>query len=298
MGMKVIVQEGFAEETISHRRLALEEFDKEFRGKRERFENYVHYYGTSHINVFLGGFAGWLSEEKAYEFNSFLNECAPYNSVGELIAYLLENGFQVESSIKELSLDRGSIASWKGFLKSWYKDHHRIKDDPLINDEAVLLETLKALHDRKEPRWFLTADRQFILASIAICVEANLCPEISSLFLMPQQISYFVEMDDDRNIDWQTYSKLLWSRTYKDHYEKFSEFYIDRVLREYEPKLAAKIPDLLGAIEKEMEKVPDIPIDILESDESARMKHFRYFESFEERFYELMRKEKEKLGLL
>ncbi len=70
-GMKAIVQEGFVEETISHRRLALEEFDKEFRGKRERFENYVYYYGTSHINVFLGDLQGGYQRAKPMNFQAF-----------------------------------------------------------------------------------------------------------------------------------------------------------------------------------------------------------------------------------
>jgi hypothetical protein len=115
-GMKITVQEGFIEETISHRKLAIEEFDKEFRGRRKRFEDYVYYYGASNINVFLGGFAGWLSANKDYVLQSFLKECAPYENERELTAYLMEKGFQVEHSISEMSLDKGRIARWK---RSW-----------------------------------------------------------------------------------------------------------------------------------------------------------------------------------
>jgi len=127
--MKITVQEGFVEETLSHRRLAIEKFDEEFRGRKARFEDYVHYYGASNINVFLGGFAGWLSDEKDFDLRNFLKECAPYTNGNELTAYLLENGFQVEYSVRELNLDKTRIASWKGYLKSWYKDHHRNKDN-------------------------------------------------------------------------------------------------------------------------------------------------------------------------
>jgi hypothetical protein len=203
----------------------------------------------------------------------------------------------VESSVGELSLDKGRIARWKAFLKSWYKDRHRIKEEPLLDHEAVLLETLKTRYDRGDPGWFLTADRHFIQGAITISVETHLGPEISGLLLMPIQMSYFVDIDDDRNIDWQTYSKLLWSKAYRNHYERYSEFYIDKILREYEPKLAAKIPDLLKDIQKEIENSPEIPSDMSESDETIRIKHYHYFENFEERFYELMRKEKSKLGL-
>ena len=297
-GMKITVQEGFIEETISHRKLAIEEFDKEFRGRRKRFEDYVYYNGASNINVFLGGFAGWLSADKDYVLKSFLNECAPYENQGELTAYLLEKGFQVEHSIGEMSLDKGRIARWKAFLKEWYKDRHRYKEDPLLNHEAVLLETLKTRYERGDPGWFLTADRQFILGSISICVEVHLGPEISTLLITPPQMSYFVDMDDDRNIDWKAYAKLLWSRSYKNYYERYSDRFTDKVLREYEPKLVTKIPDLLKDIQKEVEKSQKIPIDLSENEEPLRIKEFRYFESFEEKFYELMRREKEKLGLM
>jgi len=111
-------------------------------------------------------------------------------------------------------------------------------------------------------------------------------------------MSYFVEIDDDRNIDWKTYAKLLWSRSYKNYYERYSDLFIDKVLREYEPKLTSKIPELLKDIQKEIEKREETPIDLSESEEPLRIKEFRYFENFEERFYELMRKEKEKLGLV
>jgi hypothetical protein len=114
---------------------------------------------------------------------------------------------------------------------------------------------------------------------------------------MPIQFSYYIDLDEERNIDWKAYSKILWSKAFQERHIKYSEYYIDKILQEYEPKLIDSLPRIVNAINAEIEKAPSID-EISYQDEEARFKEFKYIEDFDEKFYRIMNEEKDKLGLV
>lgn len=113
---------------------------------------------------------------------------------------------------------------------------------------------------------------------------------------MPIQFSYYIDLDEERDIDWKAYSKILWSKTFQERHTKYSEYYIDKILKEYEPKLIDSLPKIVDAIREEIEKAPSID-ETSYQDEDARFKGFKYIEDFDEKFYRIMDEEKKKLGL-
>ena len=113
---------------------------------------------------------------------------------------------------------------------------------------------------------------------------------------MPIQFGYYLEIDEDRQIDWQGYSKVLWSRGFRDHHEQNVNFYIDKILREYEPGLATRIPKIMEKIRIEQAKLPrDEFVEKDHTDEVTRISNFRLIEQFEPKFYQIMKEEMEKI---
>jgi hypothetical protein len=189
----------------------------------------------------------------------------------------------------------GAVGGWKSSLKDWYYERHRGKDDILITHEAIQLEALSSNNKKGRKSMFLTADKRFIASSME--VSQHLDFRISNVIVMPVQFSYYLDIDEEEDVDWKAYSRILWSKGYKDMYESCDEFYINRVLREYEPKLVASIPEILSSITKEIDRRPRFGAEDLE-DENISIRQYIYLEQFDEEFYSIMDREKRKHGLL
>ena len=72
--------------------------------------------------------------------------------------------------------------------------------------------------------------------------------------------------------------------------------WLDKILQEYEPRLVSSLPKIISEIQDEIEKGQSLEETIYQ-DEEVRIKEFKYVEEFEEKFYSLMNRAKEKLGL-
>ena len=87
----------------------------------------------------------------------------------------------------------------------------------------------------------------------------------------------------------------------QDASRQLREFYIDRVLGEYEPALVNAIPNIVEAISFEASKVRARASGITEenpqTDSSERVKKFRQLDQFETLFHERMIAEKNARGL-
>jgi hypothetical protein len=186
---------------------------------------------------------------------------------------------------------------WHIALKNWYLEHKKTKANFLLWHEAIQLEALSVSKTIGKPSAFLTADKGFIAAVSKIINERYLDQTVLHFIVMPIQFSYYIDLDEERNIDWKAYSKILWSKAFQERHIKYSEYYIDKILQEYEPKLIDSLPRIVNAINAEIEKAPSID-EISYQDEEARFKEFKYIEDFDEKFYRIMNEEKDKLGLV
>ena len=287
---------GFLEEMVFHRSLAIETFKREFASKQQRFSDFVLFHGSDNINVFLGGFSGWLKTEKNFDFFEYLKECAPYSNISELVAYLVEKGIYASDTISELKLDRRKILNWKDALKDWYDHYKGYKAESLIWHEAIQLEALSKINSESRTSIFVTADRKFIYAAMDVASGWYLDSKVIHYLIMPVQFSYYIDLDEERKIDWRAYSKILWSKAFRDHHEKYIEYFIDKVLHEYEPRLVDSLPTLIQAIQREIELKPKVT-EIEAADEEIRIKEFRYIEDLDEEFYSTMKELRDKLDL-
>ncbi len=295
-GMITNVSLGFLEEMVSHRANAIETFEREFTDRQKRFSDFVLYNGSDNINVFLGGFSGWLHAEKDYDFYGYLKECAPYSNIPELVAYLAEIGIIGLDTINELNLDKADIANWNAALLDWYDYYKGHKAKSLIWHEAIQLEALSKANDKGRSSIFVTADKRFIYAAMDIASGWYLDFKVIHYLVMPIQFSYYIDLDEEKKIDWRAYSRILWSKAFREHHEKYTEYYIDRILHEYEPKLVDSLPRVIQAIQREIEMRPKVT-EPGEVDEGIIIKEFKYLEDLDEEFYSIMNEEREKLGL-
>lgn len=294
-GIKTSVSIGFLEEIVSHRESAIDLFRREFQSREKRFNDYVLYNGSDNINVFLGGFSGWLRTKKEYDFIGYLKESAPYSNIPQLITYLTEKGIQGSDPIAELGLETGKIARWNAILKDWYQERKRHKAKFLLWHEAIQLEALSVENLKGRSTLLLTADKGFIYAAMDAAAKPFLDSKVLHYLVMPVQFSYYIDLDEDRKIDWRAYSRILWSKAFKERHEKYNEYFIDRILHEYEPKLVDSLPKILQSIQGEIERAPRLEAEI--GDEETRIKEFKYLEDLDEKFYSIMNEEKEKLDL-
>lgn len=295
-GIQCSVSDGFLEEIVKHRELAVQAFDDEFRGKEDRFKEYIWFHGSECVNVYLGAFSVWLGTEKQYIFNEFLKKYAPYATIPELISFLERKGIRSERLSKELTLEGGRIARWKAALKEWYAKRIRIKAPELVMHEAYQLEALSVSNSVGRTTMFLTADKRFIQSAMDVSGTQYLDPRVPQYITMPVQFSYYVDLDEERIVDWKAYSKILWAKGFREYHEANLEYFTDRILREYEPRLVESIPTVVAKLHEEVEKAP-FAHELESVDEDQRMKQFRLVEQFDEKFYEIMNKLKEKLDL-
>lgn len=298
-GMVVVISEGFIEELLVHRENAVKAFQAEFAHNEDKFRNYVIFNGSDNINVFLGGFSGWLYEKKIYDFAQFLSECAPFSNEAEVVNYLMESlGIKMENLQKDIKIELGRISRWNSSLNDWYKDKFgKSKDKPLTWHEACQLEALAEQLRNKVIVWLVSADKKLLSAAAEISQIPHLYPEVASVLLTPIQFSYYIDMDDVRTIDWSGYSKILWSRKYRDNQVQYSEYYITRILSYYEPMIAKGIPIILDKIRTQIENAPVEMGDIEDPEDLIRIRNFRYLEQFEPKFYAIMREAMEEIGL-
>lgn len=154
------------------------------------------------------------------------------------------------------------------------------------------MEGLSVNNERGRSSMFLTADKRLIASAMDVAEQSHLDYRVLKAIIMPVQFSYYLELDEEKGIDWKAYSKILWSRGFIELHRRIDEFYTDRVLREYEPRLLESLGKILSGIQREIDRRKVISEDEFQ-EENAKVRQFRYLEQFDEQFYSIMNQEKE-----
>jgi hypothetical protein len=277
---------GYLNEVISHKRLALDAYEKiAGQGDTDVFRRYASLFELHNINVFLGGFAGTLELSQGETFGEYLSRVAPFDSEAELKRYLELRGLTVEDHTVR---DRGIF----GELKAALRDRSKFREDVVIAHDAAQLEVLRAVTEREARPHFVTADRALIRAASETSLR-YLIPNI----LLPQQVAFLARMADRTTAGLQAFSRTLWTvgTTVAD---KIRRYYSDRILREYEAGLVEEIDTILDAIMKDMRNDGvDLSAETTKDPhlESERIKIFGRIDRFEPRFFQHMAEARERL---
>jgi hypothetical protein len=94
-GPSLRVYDGFLNEIVSHRRLALEAMEAGGGEGALWEERAVGLFGTANVNVYVGAYFNFKANGGAVPFREFLRQFAPYETEVALKQYLEKLGFEV-----------------------------------------------------------------------------------------------------------------------------------------------------------------------------------------------------------
>jgi hypothetical protein len=168
----------------------------------------------------------------------------------------------------------------------------RRREEVRVRHDARQLENLLSHKPMWDCPYFVTADKSLISA-MAATSAARLLPRV----ILPHQAAYIAELlGSDTVLTGLT--RAMWMSS-PDLHERIQDYYIDRVLSEYEFALVSELPDIVETIITEIERTNgDLRrLDLDEDMDDRKLRIFTAMDRFEPRFYEKLLRAKRDAGL-
>ena len=153
--VRVVVYEGYLNEVVSHRRIALAEFELEGDGFRDYAIRRAKLEGPQNLNVFIGAYSQRATEDSQITFQQFLAEIAPYSTENELLPFVTKIGVGV---VSRREIVGPNIADINYELTKAYAEGERFKTGIVIDHDAVQLSALTADAQKGTRSLWITAD--------------------------------------------------------------------------------------------------------------------------------------------
>lgn len=284
------VATGYLNEIVSHRDLAIREYTDAGLDQPGRLEDFVRFHGLGAINTFVGGFAGQLAANPSLRFVDYLDRVAPFNDEPGAADFLRRKGIRVV----QLGFLEANVPLMGQFIADKFSEYGKPRNSVRIDHDARMVGFLWQLPEARRP-YFVTADRRLVSA-IAESPYRAVCAKL----IFPHQAFSISQFTGRARGVVRGLARSVFSLR-QDASRQLREFYIDRVLREYEPALVSAIPNIVEAISVEAKKVhartPSVAEESAQADMSERVQKFRQLDQFEALFHERMIAEKKARGL-
>jgi hypothetical protein len=283
------VATGYLNEIVSHRDLAIREFTDAGLDLPGRLENFVKFHGLGNINTFVGGFAGQVAAKPSLRFVDYLDTIAPFNDEPGAADFLRKKGIR----ITELGRQEANVPMMAGVIADKLAELGKPRNSVRIDHDAKMIAYLWQIPDQRRP-YFVTADRR-LMSAIADSPYRAVCSKL----IFPHQAFTISQFTGRARGVVRGLARSVFSMR-QDASRQLREFYIDRVLGEYEPALVSAIPNIIEAISTEAAKAQSRGANTEESlqeDTSERVRKFRQLDQFENLFHERMIAEKRARGL-
>jgi hypothetical protein len=287
---RAMVIPDYINEVVSHRRLAIEAVAEGGLDDHERFERYVMMFEASGVNAYLGGYAGMRGRGFKGTFADYLKAHAPFETEPEAAAFLGRRGITVVEAAGFSQVEGGSVM---GELRAAFRERSRGRTELVISHDAQQLDVLLARRPRRECPYFVTADKTLL----GIIPETR-ARGVLNRMLLPQQAAYLADLMSGTTTTMTGFTRALWSAP-RDLAGRVRDYYIDRVLREYEYVLLEDLSKVVEIVMAEIEKDSTMTkeMDDWADTERHRLKMFKLMDRFEPKFYETMLDAKKKAGL-
>ncbi len=278
----------YVNEIVSHRRLALGEYEGARLEDRKRFELYAHFYGLNNVNTFIGGFGGSLAAEKDLSFPEYISRVAPFKTEGEAADFLRKKGLGVQP----LGHIAANLPHIQRLLADKLQAYGRRRDTIRISHDAMMAGYLLDRGGAARP-YFVTADRSLIGA-----LTESPYAHVVSHVLFPHQAFALAQMTGRAHGLVRGLARTVFG-VGRDASKQLREFYTDRVLAEYEPALVGTVPSI---VEKILDQIDDTRTSLnftLSEDDDAvneRVRRFTALDQFEREFHETMAVAKKAAG--
>jgi hypothetical protein len=290
-GVEICAYFGFLNEVVSHRRLAQQEIDKRGPAAAEHIERMIRLFGGSNINVFVSGFARTLSNGAQMSFDEYLAKFAPYGSELELARWLRNRGIRVIEQ-QEMTAGACEHPKWLHHFEVMFADEiaNRRRTAVLVAHDALQVAKLHGDIVKGDRAVLVTADKR-MRDAVAYSEYQHVGTAMLSGAGLVQMIELLVgAVGSERAI-----AQLLWSTRASNEAEKIRRYLVDVALTRYDAALMMSMESVVREITEDIMFAMASDSEASRDVEGETMRLEKYVESFEPRFYELMRAEQERI---
>lgn len=281
--VQLIAYQGFLNEIVSHRKLAIEESELWGDDFREGVVKEAIFYGTINMNVFVGAFANVAQFEKEITFQEFLNKYAPYSSERELATFLRRHQIAVLDDGRMRSHEYPSI-SYE--LQKAYSNHLAAgKDVKLIEHDAVQLSALHADHLAGHRSILVTADKKLREA-----LTKGKHKALAEFMVSNVGLTQLIDLLVGNSGNSRALASLMWTVTASSKTEEVRQYLVSLALREYDEAMAMAMPAVVEQIaENIVEEADRLGIKAQTGDAAERRKFFQFVGTFEDKYFMALR---------
>lgn len=286
IGPSLRVYDGFLNEIVSHRRLAIELMEAGDGEGALWEERAVGLFGTANVNVFVGAYFNFRLTNEGVSFCDFLRQVAPYENERQLKEYLESLEFEVIHENKTEKLDTPGILHC---LDKFYavKFENQKKSPIVVRHDAVQLSILNADLASQRRSVFVSADR-----GIRFALEADSYGPVANAVLTHLGLTQMVELLVGRLASPRGVAALLWMSPVSSDSERIRSYLVGLALREHSVATAMYLPDVLGDIVEDASFELDRKNLKLDTESKAdKVEIGRVLERYEKDFFKKMNAE-------
>lgn len=278
-GAQICTTTGYLNEVISHRRIAIEEYEANSEFFVEEVNREAIFFGSSNLNVFKGAFANFVLTNKAVTFPEFIKEYAPYTDEQQLAKWLHTRGVLTVSKFVSAGLDLASMTV--ELQKQYGQSLTQRKNITLIDHDALQLAALRRDIENGDRVVFVTADKR-LREIVAAGPYKRVAQHMISHVGLTQLIDLLVGIDGNN----RGLAHLMWGARVSERANEIRQYFTARCLQSYDDAMAMELPVL---VEEFADRVlaearrQGVPLD------NGHREIFTIVGSFEDQFFEAMR---------
>lgn len=282
---QIIAYQGFLNEIVSHRRLAIQQAEVLGDSFREDIVREALFYGTTNMNVFVGAYANSAQSEKELEFQDFLKRFAPYTNENELAKWLHTHGIIVQTDAQMRTSEYAGISFELQKLYSGPLSAGKLIG--LIEHDAVQLSSLMTDHQNGLRSIFVTADKRL---TGMVCKGSQKYKFLSELMISNVGLTQMIDLLVGDNGDTRGLTNMLWSAKTSSKTEEVRKYLVSLALREYDEALAMEMPKVIEKIsDNVVAEAERLGLEIDSDKPDDRRKLFQIIGTFEDGFFAAIR---------
>lgn len=245
-GVQICTTFGYLNEIVSHRRLAVEQFEENSEFFRDDAIKEAIFSGATNMNVFVGAYANLASADKDLDFPDFLRKYAPFTTEIELSNWLGKRGVHLvkkQQITGTLSQSDISLELQKGYASSLKSN----KDVRLLDHDSVLLSSLSRDIENGIRAIVVTADKRLrdVVGSSKL---KSLATHMVSHVGLAQLVDLLVgNISENRSL-----AHLLWDATISERSSELRRYFIGLALQHYDDAMAMELPGLVDRFTDEV----------------------------------------------
>lgn len=286
---KVFAIYEYLNEVVSHRRLAVQQFDENKEHFRHDVIREAVFSGSTNMNVFVGAYANLIHSGLDLEFDAYLQKYAPYSNEDELVTWLTErNVYVVKRNVKVMTglQAEASLQLQKAYASMIKTD----KDARLIEHDARQLSLLASDVDAGHRAVLVTADRR-LREAVATSSQKRLAEHMISHVGLTQLVDLLIGSPADA----RSLSHLIWDSPISERSNEVRQYFIGVALQRYDEAIALEMPSLVDKfVDQVMLTAKRRGLDAENRINSQQESWFKVAGSFEAQFFEAIKEQMEK----